>query len=155
MRGEKDVELADVCSRWTSSSRSKMSAMIKSWSDGQGRGRSNKFVCLLTVILWRPSPNKNMDPWRLVGISLFCLVYMHETSMVWYLNHSALARSISPLTRLLSRSPSILRSSTCCAGMFLRRIHPLVVLPSPSVRFPCRVDKSTTRGDEENLMTSR
>ena len=63
-----------------------------------------------------------------------------------------LALSINPCTLLLSLSPTIFLSNTCCAGIFFFGIHTLVLFASCLFLFSSL--KSTTLGDDENVITS-
>jgi hypothetical protein len=68
---------------------------------------------------------------------------------------TTLARSSKPRTLLLSRSASTFRSKTWCAGVLLCGIHTLPPFALAAARFIFRAERSTTRGEDENLMTSR
>lgn len=70
---------------------------------------------------------------------------LHKESM-------RLALSSNPCTRLLNLPASIFLSNTCCAGIFFRGNHTLVDFISTLLLF--NSDKSTTLGDDENLITS-
>lgn len=79
--------------------------------------------------------------------------YAHIVNKGYIRDPNILARSRRPWTRLLKCSASCFLSSTCCLGVLLFGIHTLP--PLASALLALTADRSTTRGDEENLMTSR
>jgi len=110
------------------------------------------------VAVWRARPflpSLSISAYRQYRqhVELIILIYIvlgyHGRAYLSYCHIIAFVRSSRPCTLRLRRSAWALRSKTWYVGVFFFGIHALV-LPSPVFV----AERSTTRGVDENLMTS-